>query len=578
MHRFRAAFIVLIVLALTACGEAESSAESLDFGDRPMAAPAVAMATESEAMAVREVPVEVEVIREVPVEVAVEKVVEKMVTAAPAPAIAPAAATPQSLDAGVVERQIIRTGTLSVVVAELAAAVTQVDDIMAGIPGAFVAASNIQQDDPRRVSTITVRVPVEAFDATLAALRNIGAEVIDEDIRSQDVTAQYTDLTARLRNATAAEQQLLDILTRAQSVQDTIEVQRELTDVRERIEVLQGQLNLLTNQTSLATIVLRLHPAADLIVTREVPSHFRMHDQTHLGLTVRNDGTVDLKQVEVIDRLDAGMIFLAAGDGGVYDAAAHTVSWTIDRLGPGEARFLGAEVRLESNASEMHARAEVSTSSAEGDAANNRATATLTFHVDLAVFKDGPNAVPIGRDAAYGMEFHNSGNTDARNVRLEERLPDGMQFVRADGGGRFDADRGTIVWEFPRLGPGHAEHVSYVARVEASAGRLQTDTTITSDDPDRANVDNTRTTFLTVLPEDVADREIWNPGDTAGESVDRLGQLAQWAVDAGVTIGIIGVPVLAVLSIPVLGVRAIRRRRRARGAGSGVEEVPADQA
>lgn len=577
MQRFRAAFIVLFVFALMACGEAESSAESLDFGDRPMAAPAMAMAAESEAMVVREVPVEVEVIREVPVEVVVEKVVEKSVTAAPAPAIAPAAAAPQVLDTSVVERQIIRTGTLSVVVTELAAAVTQVDDIMAGIPGAFVAASNIQQDDPRRVSTITVRVPVEAFDATLAALRNIGADVIDEDIRSQDVTAQYTDLTARLRNATAAEQQLLDILTRAQNVQDTIAVQRELTVVRERIEVLQGQLNLLTNQTSLATIVLRLHPAADLIVMREIPSHFRMHDSTSLSLSVWNEGTVDLKQVEVVDRLDPGMIFLAANDGGVYSAAAHTVSWTIDRLGPGEARFLSSDVRLESEALEMEARAEASTSSPESVGDNNRAEATLTFHVDLSIFKDGPAAVPVGRDVAYNLEYRNSGNTDARNVRLEERLSDGMQFVRADGGGRFDAERNAIVWEFPRIAPGLSDVVTYVARVEADSGRLQTDTAITSDEPDRADVDNTSTTFLTVLPEDVADREIWSPGDTAGESVDRLGQLAQWVVDAGVTIGIIGVPVLVVLAIPVLGVRAIRRRRRARNAESAVEEAPTDQ-
>ena len=80
MHRFRAAFIVLIVFALTACGEAESSAESLDFDDRAMAEPSMAMAAQ-EARVVREVPVEVEVIKEVPVEV----VVEKMVTAAPAP-------------------------------------------------------------------------------------------------------------------------------------------------------------------------------------------------------------------------------------------------------------------------------------------------------------------------------------------------------------------------------------------------------------------------------------------------------------------------------------------------------------
>ncbi|MCY4111351.1 MAG: hypothetical protein OXF96_05355, partial [Chloroflexi bacterium] len=123
MQRFRAAFIVLIVFTLVACGEAESGAESLDASGAPMVAlAAMPMAAESEeAMVVREVPVEV--IKEVPVEV----VVERMVTAAPAPASAPAAAAPQSLDTGLVERQIIRTGTLSVVVAELAAAVTQVE-------------------------------------------------------------------------------------------------------------------------------------------------------------------------------------------------------------------------------------------------------------------------------------------------------------------------------------------------------------------------------------------------------------------------------------------------------------------
>ncbi len=566
MRRLRAGFVILIVLALTACGEAESGADSFETSDAQMAQPAAMAAVTATPVPVREVEVAaekvVQVIKEVPVEVVrevmveVEKVVENTASGAVA------AGAPQLAAIIVAERQIIRTGTLSVVVTELANAVTQVQDIVDGIPGAFVAASNIQQDDPRRVSTITVRVPVEAFDATLASLRNVGAEVIDEDIRSQDVTAQYTDLTARLRNATAAEQQLLDILTRAVSVQDTIDVQRELTQVRERIEVLQGQLNLLTNQTSLATIVLHLHPASDLIVTRKTPSYFQMHDQTNLSLTVRNDGTVDLMQVEIADRLDPGMIFLAAGDGAVYDTAAHTVRWTIDRLGPGEARFLGAEVRLESDALEMQARAEVSTSSPEGDGANNRATATLTFHVDLGIYKDGPIAVPVGRDVAYGLEYHNTGNTDARDVKLEERLSDGMQFVRADGGGRFDAERNAIVWEFPRLAPGSGDHVSYVARVEAEAGRLQTDTTITSDQPDRASVDNTTTTFLTVLPEDVAERDVWNPGSTARESVDRLGRFAQWAADAGLTIGIIGGPILAVVAILVGAVRAIRRRRR----------------
>ena len=53
----------------------------------------------------------------------------------------------------------------------------------------------------------------------------------------------------------------------------------------------------------------------------------------------------------------------------------------------------------------------------------------------------------------------------------------------------------------------------------------------------------------------------WNPGSTARESVDRLGRFAQWAADAGLTIAIIGGPILVVVAILVAGVRALRRRR-----------------
>ena len=106
-------------------------------------------------------------------------------------------------------------------------------------------------------------------------------------------------------------------------------------------------------------------------------------------------------------------------------------------------------------------------------------------------------------------------------------------------------------------------------------GACRPHTTITSDEPDRANVDNMSTTFLTVLPEDVADRDVWNPGSTARESVDRLGRFAQWAADAGLTIAIIGGPILVVAAILVGAVRTVKRRRRASGPGSDVEGTPA---
>ena len=579
LRRCRAGFAALAIgaLALTGCGETESVEKMVTV-----------TVTEVKEV-IKEVPVETivtqEVIKEVAVEtvvmkeVAVEKevirevAVEKLVTA---PSSASSGALPEgarpALTALVAERHIIRTGTLSMVVNDLPVAVTQIREIVASVPGAFIASSNVQRDDPDRTSTMTVRIPSQAFDPALTALRSIGAEVIDEDIRSQDVTEQYTDLAARLRNAKVTEERLLDILGRAKDVKETLEVEAEVAKVRERIELLQGQLNVLTNQTSLATLVMQLHTVADLILEREPVRNFQMHGQTQLGLTVYNQGTVELAEVKVVDRLDPGMIFVNADEGFTFDETSNTVSWTIDRLGAGHSLTLRTEVRLESDGRDMEARAEVSTGSPERDPTNNSAVAKLRFHVDLAVEKGGGTVVTTGEDISYSVDFRNTGNTDAHNVRLEERLPEGMELVRASGAGRHDAGRNAIVWEFPRLAPGFGDRVSYVARVETDSGHPRVDTTITADESDRVGVDNSTTTFLTILPEPEAEPtptpepelepEPWDAGSAARESADRLGKFAQWVSDTVVTVGIIGGPILAVLGIISGAAYAVRRRWR----------------
>ena len=61
-----------------------------------------------------------------------------------------------------------------------------------------------------------------------------------------------------------------------------------------------------------------------------------------------------------------------------------------------------------------------------------------------------------------------------------------MTFVRADGGGSYDAGMRAVVWSFPEILPGGARDLSYVARVDQAAGRLQTETSISSAGEDRA--------------------------------------------------------------------------------------------
>ena len=229
--------------------------------------------------------------------------------------------------------------------------------------------------------SITVRVPVDRFDQTIERIRAHGSEVVAEDVTGRDVTAEFTDLEARLRNAQAAERQLLEILATARTVKDTLEVQRELASVREQIERFQGHLNVLASQTELSTITIQLHPAPDLRIERRLPDQYAMHESFTFPITIANHGTVELRQIEVHDRLAGDMIFEQASPPGAYDPAAHRVVWSIDRLAAGEAREVWFRARLEGDGAPMQLTAAASTKSLVRDADEDQA------EVDAAVLR-----------------------------------------------------------------------------------------------------------------------------------------------------------------------------------------------
>ena len=566
------AALLVGALGLAACGELpfgggdESEERSMDAPAATMApAPAVmvektvegermsrdtatamGMAAERAVIRVADVNVPAQpqvVVREVPVETAAMKQVSTESEAA-----APA-------------RRVIRDATIGIVVGDVSVAVERLQELVDGIPQAFVDSADVRDDDPRSISTVTLRVPVERFDEVRALVREQGSEVVFEDVGGRDVTAEFTDVDARLRTAEAAERQLLEILATARTVQDTLDVQRELLEVRSRIEVLQGQLNLLTNQTDLATITVRLHPAPDLRIERFQPEGYFMHGSTELPIMIANHGTVDLHDVVVRDRLAPGMVFEWASSQGVYVAATHSVVWEIDRLDANSSRDVWSRVRLEGDGTPMQVTATITAGGVVREPSEDRAEATLPFFVDLSVFKEGEASVPVGRDVTYFLNFQNHGNGDAREVRLSERLPEGMTFVRAEGGGRYDADTRTVVWEFPRLSPDSGQGVFYEARVERSEGRFQTETKIEFAGEDRADVDNRVVTFLTALPEDVADRDVFGPGSTARDAVGLLLAVLRFLADAAIVVAIVAGPFVAVGFLVRLGVRAIKHRR-----------------
>ena len=117
----------------------------------------------------------------------------------------------------------------------------------------FVSTSTSRE----RAGTLTMRVPSAAFAESLRALRDLG-DVQVQSVHGKDVTADYVDLHARLRIARSRREVLLGLMTDANSIEQTIRVQNALDETQLRIEELQGNLRLLDDRTSLATIALDL--------------------------------------------------------------------------------------------------------------------------------------------------------------------------------------------------------------------------------------------------------------------------------------------------------------------------------
>jgi hypothetical protein len=125
--------------------------------------------------------------------------------------------------------------------------------------GGFVLDTSVD-DVKLGLGSVTLRVPADRFGRALADLQDLG-KVERESVSGQDVTQEFIDLEARLRNLEAQERVLLNLMSEAQSVADTIRVQRELTGIQLEVERLKGRLRYLEDQTALSTIHVRIAEA-----------------------------------------------------------------------------------------------------------------------------------------------------------------------------------------------------------------------------------------------------------------------------------------------------------------------------
>ena len=178
-----------------------------------------------------------------------------------------ASASPPADKPGSATRKIVRQAELELEVPAPGSTQTAIERLAEQHGGYVVSASRDTQTSSEvdiRV-TLVVRVPQAELTATIAELKRMGRGTGSERITSDDVTDEYVDLVARTASQKQLEQQYLEILKRAVTVKDAMEVQKELADVRTEIERLQGRQQLLDKESAFSTLTVHLTTAVPQI-------------------------------------------------------------------------------------------------------------------------------------------------------------------------------------------------------------------------------------------------------------------------------------------------------------------------
>jgi hypothetical protein len=172
------------------------------------------------------------------------------------PADGGAAKTPGPPTVSVIPRKMIYDASIDLIVESLNNTEQAVLKLINDHSG-FLAESD-QNSDTReqRRATWRVRVPADRFDSFVGAVGRLG-EVQRNRVGTQDVTEEYVDLEARIRNKQEEEKRLVKHLSASTgNLKDILDVERELSRVRGEVEQMQGRLRFLSNRTELSTVTI----------------------------------------------------------------------------------------------------------------------------------------------------------------------------------------------------------------------------------------------------------------------------------------------------------------------------------
>jgi hypothetical protein len=157
-----------------------------------------------------------------------------------------------------IEQKIIKEGNLRFETNDLEATYSQIQNAVKSNQ-ATIQNDTEGKDYESVFRKLIIRVPSKNFDLFLKDISKGVAYFDNKEISSQDVTAEYIDIDARLKAKKVLENRYLELLKKANKVSEMLEIEKQLSSIREEIEAKEGQLNYMQNRVSFSTVTIEFY-------------------------------------------------------------------------------------------------------------------------------------------------------------------------------------------------------------------------------------------------------------------------------------------------------------------------------
>ncbi len=160
------------------------------------------------------------------------------------------------------ERKIIKSGHLDFLTTDLESTRAEVYKSIQKYEG-YVSNESSSNHRNRSIVNLTIRVPSENFESLIEDLQAGKEKLIDRSISIDDVTARYIDQETRIRVKKELEEKYIALLEKAENVETILQIEKELSKVREDIEAFETLFKNLQNSINYATLKVTFYTRSD---------------------------------------------------------------------------------------------------------------------------------------------------------------------------------------------------------------------------------------------------------------------------------------------------------------------------